>query len=145
MVSAIEYLINLAVDGVNGVVEAINGLSQYVGITLPRAHTVSIRRFVPKYEQGTNYVPNDGLAYLHQGEAVVPKKYNTPYQTGMSDEEKIYMRQMIEIMRALDSTMKEGISVNGQFVQKGSDLVAVVNRTNSQTGANLISNVSYAR
>ena len=55
------------------------------------------------------------------------------------------MRQMIEIMRALDSTMKEGISVNGQFVQKGSDLVAVVNRTNSQTGANLISNVSYAR
>ena len=145
MVSAIEYLVNLAVDGVNGVVESINGLSQYVGITLPRAHTVSIRRFVPKYEQGTNYVPNDGLAYLHQGEAVVPKKYNTPYQTGMSDEEKIYMRQMIEIMRALDSTMKEGISVNGQFVQKGSDLVAVVNRTNSQTGANLISNVSYAR
>lgn len=145
MVSAIEYLVNLAVDGVNGVVESINGLSQYVGITLPRAHTVNIRRFVPKYEQGTNYVPNDGLAYLHQGEAVVPKKYNTPYQPGMSDEEKIYMRQMIEIMRALDGTMKEGISVNGQFVQKGSDLVAVVNRTNSQTGANLISNVSYAR
>lgn len=145
MVSAIEYLINLAVDGVNGVVEAINGLAQYAGVTLPRAHTVSIRRFVPKYEQGTNYVPNDGLAYLHQGEAVVPKKYNTPYQPGMSDEEKIYMKQMIEIMRTLDGTMKEGIPVNGQFVQKGSDLVAVVNRTNSQTGANLISNVSYAR
>ena len=85
------------------------------------------------------------MAYLHQGEAVVPKKYNTPYQPGMSDEEKLYMKQMISIMNALDSTMKEGITVNGQFTQKGSDLVAVVNKTRSQSGADLISNVAYAR
>lgn len=31
---------------------------------------------IPKYLQGTNYVPEDGLAYLHKGEAVVPEKYN---------------------------------------------------------------------
>jgi TP901 family phage tail tape measure protein len=28
------------------------------------------------YEQGTNYVPETGLAMLHKGEAVVPAKYN---------------------------------------------------------------------
>ena len=28
---------------------------------------------LPKYAQGTNYVPNTGLALLHQGEQVVPK------------------------------------------------------------------------
>lgn len=28
------------------------------------------------YEIGTNYVPSDGPAYLHEGEAVVPKAYN---------------------------------------------------------------------
>jgi TP901 family phage tail tape measure protein len=29
------------------------------------------------YQKGTNYVPQTGLAMLHQGEAVVPAKYNT--------------------------------------------------------------------
>ena len=95
---------------------------------------------------GTNYVPNDGLVYLHQGEAVIPKKYNQPYQpTGLSQEEQYYMSQMMSTMRSLDNTMKQGISVNGQFVQRGSDLVAVVNKIKSQTGADLLSNVSYAR
>ena len=95
---------------------------------------------------GTNYVPNDGLVYLHQGEAVIPKKYNQPYQpTGLSQEEQYYMSQMMSTMKSLDNTMKQGISVNGQFVQRGSDLVAVVNKIKSQTGADLLSNVSYAR
>ena len=95
---------------------------------------------------GTNYVPNDGLAYLHQGEAVIPKKYNQPYTpANMSTEERAYMQQMMSTMRSLDSTIKQGININGQFVQRGSDLVAVVNKTKSQTGADLLSNVSYAR
>lgn len=31
---------------------------------------------MPGLATGTNYVPNDGPYFLHQGEAVVPKKYN---------------------------------------------------------------------
>jgi len=31
---------------------------------------------IPKLAAGTNYIPQDMLAYLHQGETVVPKKYN---------------------------------------------------------------------
>jgi len=31
---------------------------------------------IPGYAQGTNYVPNTGLALLHEGEAVIPKAYN---------------------------------------------------------------------
>lgn len=104
------------------------------------------KRIVSSMAVGTNYVPNDGLAYLHQGEAVIPKKYNQPYQpASMSPEEQAYMQQMMNTMRSLDNTMKQGITVNGRFVQRGSDLVSVINKTKSQSGADLLSNVSYAR
>ena len=63
----------------------------------------------------------------------------------MSSADQATMYQMMSTLRSLDTTMKQGISINGQFVQRGSDLVAVVNRTNSRTGADLLSNVAYAR
>ena len=141
MISGIEYLVNtLVIGSINAAISTVT-----FGAFNNVFSGVSIPRFVPQYEQGTNYVPNDGLAYLHEGEAVIPKKYNQPLETGLSAEEQLYMRQMISTMKSLDNTMKQGIPVSGQFVQRGSDLVAVVNKTKAQTGADLLSNVSYAR
>ena len=141
VISGIEYLINTLVIGtINSAISTIT-----LGAFPQVFSTINIPRFVPQYEQGTNYVPNDGLAYLHQGEAVVPKKYNQPISNGLTSEERVYMQQIMSTMRSLDNTMKQGISVKGQFVQRGSDLVSVINKTKSQTGADLLSNVSYAR
>ena len=147
VVSAVEYMANLIVGALNTInVQVPDWVPIFGGKRFGfNLQKVEIQRFVPRYEKGTNYVPNDGLAYLHQGEAVVPKKYNQPYNQGLSNEERAYMQQMMTTMKSLDGTMKQGININGQFVQRGSDLVAVVNRTNSQTGADLLSNVSYAR
>lgn len=143
IVSAVEYIINLAVTGVNGVISAINSLSQYVGVTIPRVSPVSIPRFVPKYELGTNYVPSNGLAYLHQGEAVIPKKYNQPYTPTDNSSEAISEMTM-EVTR-LRELLDKGINVSGEFKQRGSDLVAVVEKGKNKNGRQVLSNPAYAR
>ena len=157
---------NSQMNQIDSIIRQHQGFWQGVGDTLKEIFTFGIadtwtyngnKKGVQVYQSGntvtvssmavgTNYVPNDGLVYLHQGEAVIPKKYNRPYEPGtMSQEEKAYMTQMLNTIRTLDNTMKQGITVNGQFTQRGSDLVAVVNKTKSQTGADLLSNVAYAR
>ena len=41
---------------------------------------------IPSYDVGTNYVPNDQLAMVHKGEAIIPKKFNNQ-QTFSNNEE----------------------------------------------------------
>jgi hypothetical protein len=52
----------------------IKGLNKIPGIKL-KLLSFAIPK-IPALEVGTNFVDKEGLAYLHQGEAVVPKKYN---------------------------------------------------------------------
>ena len=93
---------------------------------------------------GTNYVPNTGLAYLHQGEAVIPAKYNRPYEptTGYSDEQ---IAELINAVNSMNQTVQQGITINGQFVQRGSDLVATVERANSKISNSVLNKKQYAR
>lgn len=104
------------------------------------------RSRVASFAVGTNYIPNDGLAYLHQGEAVIPKKYNQPYQPGgMSAEERAYMDRMIATMNRLDGTIAQGINVKGEFRQRGNDLVATVEKNKSRQSNTVLNNKVYAR
>ena len=95
------------------------------------------------FATGTNYVPSDGLAYLHQGEAVIPKKYNQPYQPNSTDQ--AYIGQMIDTMRALDATIQQGIEVRGEFKQRGTDLVATVKKVENRNGNQPLNNAVFAR
>lgn len=73
-------------DKITGAVKgAISKVKEFLGIDNKSTFTPSTSksttasrniRGCTKYAKGTNYVPNDGLAYLHKGEAVVPTKYN---------------------------------------------------------------------
>lgn len=104
------------------------------------------KRKLIAFAVGTNYVPNDGLAYLHQGEAVIPKKYNRPYQpNGISAEERAYMDKMIATMNRLDGTIAQGINVKGEFRQRGNDLVATVEKNKSRQSNTVLNNKVYAR
>ena len=98
-----------------------------------------------KYDVGTNYVPNDGLAYLHQGEAVIPKKYNRPYQPNDNSGLENAINQLNQQVAQISSKVNDGIAVKGQFVQRGSDLVATVEKANNRMSNNILNNKVYAR
>lgn len=51
---------------------------------------------IPKYQQGTNYVPQDGPAFLHKGEAVVPKPYNPAANGGRAANGNARLEYLVE-------------------------------------------------
>ena len=96
------------------------------------------------FATGTNYVPSNGLAYLHQGEAVIPKKYNKPYEP-TNNISQAYLDQMMNTMKSLDNTIQQGIDVRGEFRQKGTDLVATVKKVENRNGNQPLNNAVFAR
>ena len=73
---------NAIIDAINNVIDSINSLTvpDWVpGIGGKHTNFDHIDRLAT----GTNYVPQDMLAVIHEGEAVVPKKFN-PYANGIN-------------------------------------------------------------
>lgn len=88
LISGIEYMVNtLVIDGINAIIKGINKIGKYVGFTIPVVPDFTIRRFKPQLDTGTGYVPQDMFAYIHQGEAVIPKEFNDKEYFGGTNEE----------------------------------------------------------
>jgi len=79
-----KSMANGVIDGLNAMIRALNKLKFNVPSWVP---IIGGSKFgfdipsVPYLDVGTNYVARSGYAYIHEGEAVVPKKYN-PQQGG---------------------------------------------------------------
>ena len=102
LISGIEYMVNtLVIDGVNAIIKGINKIGKYVGFTIPVVPDFTIRRFVPKLDTGTGYVPQDMFAYIHQGEAVIPKEFNNKEYFGGTNEET--NRLLYEVIDAINN------------------------------------------
>ena len=146
---------------IDSIIEEHQGFWQGVGDTLKEIFTFGIAdtwtyngekkataeyksRVVPSAAVGMNYVPNDGLVYLHQGEAVIPKKYNKPYEP-TNNISQAYLDQMMNTMKSLDNTIQQGIDVRGEFRQKGTDLVATVKKVENRNGNQPLNNPVFAR
>lgn len=78
VISVLNGVINMINRFLKGFTTGINaaiGLANKVpGVNIPKVN-LKIPN-IPKLATGTNYIAREGLAYLHEGEAVVPKKYN---------------------------------------------------------------------
>lgn len=120
-IKAITKLINFIISGVeffvNGIIKGINGLSSGlrkvgnkifdiigVDITFNPISTITLDRFAPKLETGTNEVPYEGLYHLHEGEAVVPKKYNPALGNVTNEETNQKLDTLIYLMENMNFT-----------------------------------------
>ncbi len=83
--SGIKGVINLIIKAINGMINGMNKISMDVPDWVPiiggKTWGFNIPN-IPALATGTNYVPSDTLAFLHKGEAVVPKKYNPALNGG---------------------------------------------------------------
>jgi len=53
IISGIEYMVNrLVIDGINGIINGINSVGEYVGFTIPAVPNFEIPRFIPKLAEG---------------------------------------------------------------------------------------------
>ncbi len=107
----VKFPFNLIIDGLNTLIRGLNSISFNVPDWVPgiggKSFGINIP-LIPKLATGTNYVPQDMLAYLHEGEAVVPKKYN-PAATGLTAEtiEQAVYSAFINAMRIMQASARQ--------------------------------------
>lgn len=75
VVNIIKAPINGLITLVNKVIKGLNKIKMPDWVPGIGGKGINIP-LIPKLATGTNYIAREGLAYLHEGEAVVPKKYN---------------------------------------------------------------------
>ncbi len=110
IISFIEGAINGFLIPINSAIKLINKIP---GVNIPIIK-VTIPR-IPKLDVGTNYVPEDTLAMIHKGEAVVPKKFNSSEYFGSGNEEtNNLLRVLIETLEEKDMSVNIDKKAIGQ-------------------------------
>ena len=106
IISIIEGLINGIIWGINGLSSGLrkigNKLFEIIGVDVTFNPISNVK--IPRLETGTNEVPYEGLYHLHQGEAVVPKKYNPALGNGTDEEVGQKLDTLISIMSNMNFT-----------------------------------------
>jgi len=96
VLSAVENILNKPIRAINKLTDVINKVP---GINLGKLSTFSL----PRLNVGTNYVPQDQVAMIHKGEAIIPKKFNSKeYFGGSNDETNARLEELIDAVRNIE-------------------------------------------
>ena len=131
LISFTQGMINIAILGLNWLIRQINKIH----FTLPdwlggKSFGFNISEVgyadLPRLATGTNYVPSDQLAYLHQGEAVIPKKFNEKEYFGSGNEEtNMLLSNILNIVSNMDMNPQVAVSDIVKGINKQSRLKGV--------------------
>lgn len=101
LISSINWVIAQPFDFLNGILNSISDFSILGGKPFGWiGHNPLPVPQIPYLEVGTNYVAREGMAYLHEGEAVVPKRYN-PALGNNNNEQNELLREQNSLLRML--------------------------------------------
>ena len=96
VLNAMEKILNTPIRQINRLTDVINNVP---GINLGKLNTFNL----PRLDVGTNYVPQDQVAMIHKGEAVIPKKFNSKeYFGGTNDETNAILEELIQAVKEIE-------------------------------------------
>lgn len=124
--TVVNTIIKFAENKINGFIKAINVAIGVIN-AIPRVEIKKLALLnIPKLATGTNYVPNDQLAYIHKGEAVVPRKFNSEEFFGRgNDETNSLIKELIEVIEEKDNNLY----LDGKIIGKtAKDYISKQNR-----------------
>ena len=128
--------INMIIRGINTLISGANKIKFDVPDWVPGLGGKQFGFNIPKIpllNVGTNYVPEDQLAYIHKGEAVVPKKFNSQeYFRNGNEETNSLLEQVIEAIENIEIAPYTTIKDVGQASVK------YINSTSRQLGRSVI-------
>ena len=126
IIKGANVVIGLPFKGINGIMNTIRNIS-FLGISpfkgLWKQDPLPVPQ-IPLLKVGTEYVPEDMLAMIHKGEAVIPKEFNEKsYFSNMSDNEETnrLLEQVIDAIQAIEinpyTTVKDVGSASIQYIK----------------------------
>lgn len=133
----VKTIINSLIRTINNSLLPVRGVLTALGKIAGKNVSLSSVQ-IPYLATGTNNIESEGVYHLHEGEAVVPKKYNPAtggYNNGNDN------REIINLLVALNSTMLEyaerpiRLDINGRKVAEGiyDDMQSVSRNKNTST------------
>ena len=100
IIGGVETMVNSCINGINSLTSGLRSIGNSVlravgisGFSFGSISTINL----PRLSTGTNYIPNDMIAQLHQGEAVIPKKFNEEQFMNGAETNRLLM-QLIEVV-----------------------------------------------
>ena len=125
---------NAGINGLNSMLKPVRNVIQSIAKAFGK--NISLAQIyiprIPKLDVGTPYVEKDGLAMIHQGEAVVPKKFNAKEYFGNDEETKLLLMELIEAVEESNEKVPT-FNINGKEFARAtySDFKNEQNRLNN--------------
>lgn len=117
LLTIFESFINFCIKGINALLAPLRDLGNDIlgllGISSFSFKSIPTVK-LPRLATGTNYVPQDMVAMLHEGEAVVPKKYNPYDMYGNVSAEQLSLLASINDLLTQINGKNFDVSLDGQ-------------------------------